>query len=97
MSLFAWGTPNDWVGRSTDVAGPGVVLLVLLAAGGVFFLTSRRSMVGTSIMASLAAGLSTLFTVELIDLRPAAWRVLLVTGFVVLTARSLRRDRGRAR
>lgn len=97
MTILALGTANDWIGRTTDFAGVGVVLLVLVMTAGTFLAARSRLTSGPAVTTAAAVGLAAVLTVELRGLQPSAWWVVAVSAYTAFAAWDLRRAVRRAR
>lgn len=95
--LLALGTANDWIGRTTDFAGMGVVALVVAVFAGGYLVARSRLGPGAAVATGASAGLGALFVVELFGLQPSAWWVLVVSVYAVVGVWDLRRTVRRAR
>ncbi|MBW3604771.1 MAG: hypothetical protein KY460_07645 [Actinobacteria bacterium] len=95
--LLALGTANDWIGRTTDFAGIGVVVLVAATAAGGYLAARTRLGPGAAAATGAGAGLGMLLVVELFGLQPSAWWVLLISAYAVVAAWDLRRTVRRTR
>lgn len=97
MTVLALGTANDWIGRTSDFAGGGVVLLITVVTVGTYLAARSRLAAGGALVTASAVGLSTLLVVELRGLQPSAWWVAVVTAYAGFAAWDLRRAVRRAR
>lgn len=95
--LLALGTANDWIGRTDDFAGMGVVVMVLAVFAGGFVVARSPLGPGAAVAIGAGAGLGALLVVELFGLQPSAWWVLVVSVYAVVAVRDLRRTVRRAR
>lgn len=97
MMVLALGTANDWIGRTSDFAGGGVVLLVIVLTVGTYLAARSRLAPGPAAATASAVGLCVLLVVELRGLQPSAWWVAVVAAYAGFAAWDLRRAVRRAR
>ncbi|CAN5886703.1 hypothetical protein BH23ACT10_BH23ACT10_04120 [soil metagenome] len=95
--VLALGTANDWIGRTSDFVGGGVVLLVLALAVATYLAARSRLAPGAAVVAAGAVGLCALLAVELRGLQPSAVWVALAAAYAGFAAWDLRRTVRRAR